>query len=101
MDTHTLDRLIEVTPGTVGGKPRIAGRRITVENIAVWHERMGRSVDDIANEHNLSLTEIYAALAFYFANREEIDRSISQGEAFIEDMKSRTACKSLRKIISD
>ena len=34
---------IEITPGICGGKPRIAGHRITVQNIVVWHEQMGMS----------------------------------------------------------
>ena len=32
---------IEITPGVCGGKPRIAGHRIKVQDIAVWHEIMG------------------------------------------------------------
>jgi hypothetical protein len=40
MAADTLDRHIEVTPGTCAGKPRIAGRRITVEQVAIWHERL-------------------------------------------------------------
>jgi uncharacterized protein (DUF433 family) len=32
MLTKTLDAHIEVTSGIVGGKPRIAGHRITVQN---------------------------------------------------------------------
>jgi uncharacterized protein (DUF433 family) len=31
------------TPGVCAGKPRIAGHRIKVEQVAVWHERMGQS----------------------------------------------------------
>ena len=37
-----LDQLIAITTEVCGGKPHIAGRRITVQNIAIWHERMGR-----------------------------------------------------------
>ncbi len=36
---NILTQHIEITPGIVGGKPRIAGRRITVQNIVIWHER--------------------------------------------------------------
>jgi uncharacterized protein (DUF433 family) len=96
MSTKTLDQLIEITPGVAGGKPRIAGHRITVADIAIWHERLGRSADEIASEYDLSLTEIYAALAYYFSHREEIDRSISESEALVEQMKSKTPSK-LRK----
>jgi uncharacterized protein (DUF433 family) len=85
--------MIEITPGISGGKPRIAGHRITVQNIAIWHERLGRGADEIASEYDLSLTEVYAALAYYFSHREEIDRSISESETFVEQMKSKKASK--------
>ena len=84
---------IEITPGVAGGKPRIAGHRITVQNIAVWHERMGRSVDEIADEHDLTLAEVYAALAYYFEHRDEIDKSLEEGQAFVEAMRKSTASK--------
>jgi uncharacterized protein (DUF433 family) len=93
MAIKTLDQMIEITPGVSGGKPRIAGHRITVQNIAIWHERLGRSADEIAAEYDLSLTEIYAALAYYFSHREEIDRSISESDNFVEQMKSKTPSK--------
>jgi uncharacterized protein (DUF433 family) len=84
MATKTLDQLIEITPGVAGGKPRIAGHRITVQDIAIWHDRQGRNADEIAADYDLSLSEVYAALAYYFSHREEIDRSISESETFME-----------------
>jgi uncharacterized protein (DUF433 family) len=97
--THkTLDSHIEMTPGVVGGKPRIAGRRITVQNVAVWHERMGMSADEIASEYDLTLADVHAALAYYFDHREEIDRSIKEGEAFAEALRQRTPSKLAEKL---
>ena len=90
---RTLDSHIETTPGVVSGKPRIAGHRITIQNIAIWHERMGRSADEIATEHGLTLGDVYAALAYYHDHREEIDRSIVESEAFIEELRRRTPSK--------
>lgn len=87
MKINALDKHIESTPGVAGGKPRIAGRRITVQNIAIWHEYMGQSADEIAAEHDLSLGDIYAALAFYFDNRAAIDQQMKDDEAFIEVQK--------------
>jgi uncharacterized protein (DUF433 family) len=78
---------IEITPGTCGGRPRIAGHRITVQNIAIWHERMGMSADEIATEYELSLGEVHAALAFYHDNREEIDAAIRADEALVAELK--------------
>jgi uncharacterized protein (DUF433 family) len=100
MDT-TLKQHIECTPGVAGGKPRIAGRRITVENIAIWHERLGMSADEIASEHGLTLADVYAALAYYFDHREEIDRSIAEGEAFADALRRSTPSKLRRKLRGD
>ena len=75
-----LDQLIAITPGVCGGKPRVANRRITVQDIAIWHERLGQSADQIATEYGLTLAEVHAALAYYFAHRDEIERSIRNGQ---------------------
>ncbi|MCS3953171.1 DUF433 domain-containing protein [Salinibacter ruber] len=83
----SLDQRIEQTEGICGGNPRISGHRITVQDIVVWHERGGWSVDEIASEYALSLADVYAALAYYFSHRERIDRSIEEGRAFVEKMK--------------
>ena len=98
MTARTLDQHIEITPDVVGGKPRIAGRRITVQNIAVWHIRLGRGVDEIAAEHDLTLADVYAALAYYFDHRDEIDRTIVEGEAFAADLRQRTPSKVRQKL---
>jgi len=89
----TLDQHIEITPGIAGGKPRIAGHRITVENIAIWHERLGRSADEIAAEYDLTLADVHAALAYYFDHQAEMDRSIAEGEAFAEALRQQNPSK--------
>jgi uncharacterized protein (DUF433 family) len=93
MTTRTLDEHIEVTASVAGGKPRIAGRRITVQNIVIWHDRLGMSVDEIAAEYDLSPADIYAALAYYFDHRAEIDRSLKEGEAFVKALRRRVPSK--------
>ena len=64
MFAEVLDKHIEITLGVAGGKPRIAGHRITVQNIVVWHEHLGQDLDVICTEHDLSLAAVHAALAF-------------------------------------
>lgn len=69
MVTKSLDGHIEITEGIAGGKPRIAGHRITVQNIVIWHELLGRSADEIAVEYDLTLADVYAALVYYYDHR--------------------------------
>jgi uncharacterized protein (DUF433 family) len=89
---------VETTPGVAGGKPRIAGHRITVQNVVIWHERMGLSADEIATEHGLTLAEVYAALAYYYDHRAEIDEALRADEAFITELRARTSSKVRDKI---
>lgn len=98
MNAKVLDRHIEISPDITGGKPRIAGRRITVQNIVVWHEQMGKSVDEISAEYDLSLADIYAALAYYFDNREQVDRSIVEDEAFVTELRDRAESPLKKKL---
>jgi len=98
MVTKMLDQHIEITPGIAGGKPRIAGRRITVENIAIWHERMGKGADEIASEYEVTLADVYAALAYYFDHRSEIDRTIEESAVFVEALRQRSSSKLQLKI---
>ena len=87
---NVVTQHIEITPGVAGGKPRIAGHRITVQNIVIWHERMGQSADEIATEYDLDLSDIYAALTYYYDHRDEIDQAIRDDEAFLTELRSRT-----------
>ena len=90
---QALDRSIEITLGVAGGKPRIAGHRITVQNVALWHEWMGRTADEIATELDLTLADVHAALAYYYAHQEEIDQAIRESERFADALRARTPSK--------
>lgn len=77
------------TPGTCGGRPRIDGHRITVEDVAIWNGRMGMSPDEIASTYpTITLAEVHAALAYYFENREAVDADIREGEEFVEKLRA-------------
>lgn len=65
------------TPGVCGGKACVAGTRVRVMDIAIWHERLGWSADKIVSEiPNLTLSDVHAALTYYFDHREEIEEDI-------------------------
>ena len=42
------------TPGTCGGKPRIADSRIQVKHLAIMHEQQGMSPEEIVSEFPIS-----------------------------------------------
>jgi uncharacterized protein (DUF433 family) len=94
----TLDSHIEITPGVAGGKPRIAGCRITVQNIVIWHEQMGHSVDAIAEEYDLTLADVYAALAYYHDHRSAVDESIRSDAELVEELRRCTPSKLKEKL---
>ena len=94
----SLDDHIEITPGICSGKPRIAGHRITVAHIAIWHERMGKCADEIATEYDLTLADVYAALAYYFDHLDEINQSIEESREFVKTLRQKTFSKLAEKL---
>jgi uncharacterized protein (DUF433 family) len=98
MSHPTLDQHVEITPGVCGGKPRITGRRITVQNIATCCVRLGLSPDEVAQQYDITLADVHAALAYYFDHRDEIDRSIADDELFVETLREKTPSKMAAKL---
>jgi uncharacterized protein (DUF433 family) len=93
---------IESTPGVCGGKPCIAGHRIRVEDVVVWHERQGLSADEIVAQFpQITLADVYAALAYYHDHGEEIRASLRQDEEFAAAMRTRTPSKLLQKLLGE
>jgi uncharacterized protein (DUF433 family) len=77
------------TSETCGGKPRIAGTRIQVKHVVVMHERQGMTPEQIVSEYpHLTLSGIYAALAYYHDNREEVNADIRAEREWYEEMKA-------------
>lgn len=87
--TPTLDAHIESARDIRGGKPRLAGTRITVADVVLMHLRLGQSIEEIAGAYDLSLAAVHAALAYYYDHRNEIDRSIEEDEAYAEAFRGR------------
>jgi uncharacterized protein (DUF433 family) len=79
-----LNQHIEINPEIRSGKPRLAGTRITVADVALMYLQMGQSLEEIAGKYQLSLAAVYAAIAFYYDNREEIDHRTTEANTFAE-----------------
>ena len=91
--TEILNQHIKITPGISGSKPRIAGHRITVENIVIWHERLYKSADEVAGDYDLTLADTYAVFAYYFDHRAEIDQSLEDRRVYAKISRQRSSSK--------
>lgn len=79
---------ISVNPKVCGGKPCIAGTRIRVWDVHVWHDVQGQSPEEIvASFPQLSLADVYAALAYYLDHQEQIDLRMRQADEFVEEFR--------------
>lgn len=79
-----IGALITHEPGLHGGRPVIADTGVTVQRIVVWY-KLGLMPEEIAERiGHLSLAQVYAALAYYHANREAVDSDIADEDAEYE-----------------
>ncbi|HEY3243891.1 MAG TPA: DUF433 domain-containing protein [Phycisphaerae bacterium] len=90
---------VEVTPGVCGGRPRIAGHRIRVQDIVEWHERMGFSPDEIVSLYpGLTLSAVYAALAYYHDHQAQVRQDMREDQQLVAEMKRRTPSKLVERL---
>ncbi|MCO6454093.1 MAG: DUF433 domain-containing protein [Pirellulaceae bacterium] len=79
-----ITKHIVETPGTCGGKPRVTGTRIRVQDIVLWTEQ-GRSPDEIVTEYpQLTHGDVHAALTYYHDNRARIEEQIRDADGLVE-----------------
>jgi uncharacterized protein (DUF433 family) len=82
--TNDIGALVVRTVEIRGGRPRIAGTGITVRRVVGWY-KLGLSPEEIGDRiGHLSPAQVYAALAYYHANREEIEADIAGEEVEAE-----------------
>lgn len=80
---------IVITPDTCGGKPRIAGHRIKVQQIAICHERLGMSPQQIVAEYSgITLADVHAALSYFHDHRTQIEADIAEGDRLYEGLRA-------------
>ncbi len=72
------------TPGICGGRLRIDGTRMTVNQIVTLHNQ-GFSAEQIVEQYpQRTLSEIFTVLAWYHANKDDFDNELA-AEAAAED----------------
>lgn len=79
-----ISSLLTSNPQIRHGRPCIAGTGIAVHRIAILHN-LGHSPEEISRKYeHLTIAGVHAALAYYYANRQEVDRQIATDEADAE-----------------
>lgn len=68
------------TPGTCGGRPRLAGRRITVQHI-IEHIERGMLLPTVAYGFNITVADVRVAIDYYLQHHTEIDDAIERDKA--------------------
>jgi uncharacterized protein (DUF433 family) len=87
MSKSTEDR-ISRTPDVCGGKACIAGHRVRVLDVVVWHEHQGMTPDEIVSHiPTLTLADVHAALAYYFDHIDEIQQEMRAEREFSEEFR--------------
>ncbi len=82
-----LDALLIRSAGICGGRIRIDGTRITVHRIVTLY-RQGQTAEEIAQTYpHLALSQIYVALAYFHANRDEIEAELATDDAEYDELK--------------
>jgi uncharacterized protein (DUF433 family) len=90
MSTETLPYLL-ARQDVCGGRLRVEGTRITVNQIVACYKH-GYSPEEIADQYpNLSLAQVYTALAYYHANKEAVEQDLDAEREEAELLEARSA----------
>lgn len=74
-----ISSLLVKSPDSCDGRLRIEGTRITVNQIVVCY-KLGYSPEECVDQYpHLTLAQVYTAIAYYHANKEEIEADL-EGE---------------------
>lgn len=71
----------------LGGEPRIEGTRVGVRHVAAGVVDSGQSPAHVADQLDLSLSEVYEALSYYYAHVEEMREFERENEAAFERLR--------------
>jgi uncharacterized protein (DUF433 family) len=83
-----IGSLITTSPDIQGGRPIIAGTGTSVRRIVALYKQ-GHSTDEIvADKDYLTLAQVHAALAYYYANQQVIEQDLAEEAAEYERLAS-------------
>ena len=77
---------IVTTEDVLGGKPRLAGRRVSVLQVAELVLDAGDDPATVADQLDLSLADVHEALAYYYANVDEMETDRRRREELVDSL---------------
>ncbi len=76
-----IGTLVTCCPDIGSGRPMIAGTKTSVSRVVLLYKQ-GASAEEIGRRmSHLNLAQVYAALAYYHANRDWIEANLAQQDA--------------------
>ncbi len=69
---HPIDTIMS-DPGNRGGQPIIAGTSIRVVDVVASYLYRGLRAEELATNFALDMGQVYAALAYYYQHKPEMD----------------------------
>jgi uncharacterized protein (DUF433 family) len=86
---HPIDTIIS-DPNIRDGQPVISGSRVRVVDLITSHLYRHLTADELATNFNLNLAQVYAALAYYYQHKAEIDAVLrseaQQAEQYLQQL---------------
>lgn len=85
----TIQRIehIATDPDVRSGRPFILGTGVTVADIAIAKVYHRHDANAIAISYDLTLPQVYAALAYYYEHKADVDEEIRTRQNIAETMK--------------
>ena len=87
MQTVQSINLIAIDKRVRRGRPYILDTSVTVSDVAIVKIYHGQDADGIAEWYGLTLPQVYAALAYYYENRDSIDDDIRAQNRRAQELK--------------
>ena len=87
MDNSPSERIVK-TREVCGGRARIAGHRVRVQDIVGLYEHQGMTPDEIVSHiPTITLADVHTALAYYFEHVQEIQEEMRADRAYAEEFR--------------
>jgi uncharacterized protein (DUF433 family) len=76
-----IGTLVICSPDIGNGRPFISGTRTSIRRVVVLYKQGATAEEIVRRMSHLSLAQVYAALAYYHANRDEIEANLAEEDA--------------------